>query len=106
MQILLERHRYAPELNKAYVGPNRVMVPAPGCTSIKEVREKIFAPLKRTGRYVRIHTRYPEPYDWLNRTRQGFCEDLDTLKRVLSQVKSGLAMQHDPYIKVKVEIVG
>lgn len=30
MRIILERHAYAPELNKAYVGKSLVCVPAPG----------------------------------------------------------------------------
>ena len=47
MKIIHERHAYAPELNKAHiVNDNRVIcaLPAPGCTTIREARAKLFAP--------------------------------------------------------------
>jgi hypothetical protein len=40
----IEVHRYAPELNKLYLR-NRQMLPAPGITTIKEVKAHLFGRL-------------------------------------------------------------
>ena len=106
MQIILERHAFAPELNVAYIGPHHVKVKAPGCTSIREVREKLFAPVPRKGRYVRIKTKYPEPYNWLDRSMQGFCDQLTTLKAAIEKVRSGLATDKNPRLEIAVRIIG
>lgn len=88
MKIVLEIHRYAPELNKVYVGRARVVMPAPGCTTIKEARSKLFAPLKYTGRHVvlsAINTPDKESY---NRTRSGFCNDMRSLSGAIKAFKA------------------
>lgn len=83
MRIILERHAYAPELNKAYVGPSRVMMPAPGCTSIADVRRKLFAPLQYKGRHVVLRAENAPGRETYNRTRSGFCNDLHSLAGAL-----------------------
>lgn len=39
----LERHAYAPELNKLHL-ENGIVIPCPNITSIKEARQKLFKP--------------------------------------------------------------
>ena len=83
MRIILERHAYAPELNKAYIGPTRAMIPAPGCTSIAAVRRMLFAPLKYRGRFVTLRAENAPQYASYNRTRTGFCNDMRSLAGAL-----------------------
>lgn len=83
MKIVLERHRFAPELNKAYVGPSRVCVPAPGCTTIRAVREKLFAPLKYRGRFVTLRAENTPGNRGCNETRTGFCNNIRSLSGAL-----------------------
>lgn len=83
MRIILERHTYAPELNKAYIGPSRVMMPAPGCASIADVRRKLFAPLKNKGRFVILRAQNVREHKNLDRERAGFCNDLHSLAEAL-----------------------
>lgn len=83
MKIILERHTYAPELNKAYVGPSRVMIPAPGCASIADVRKRLFAPLQYRGRHVVLHAQNEAGREAYNYTRSGFCNDMRSLKGAL-----------------------
>lgn len=83
MRIILERHTYAPELNKAYIGPSRVMMPAPGCASIADVRRKLFAPLQYRGRHVVLRAENEVGRESYNRTRSGFCNDMRSLAGAL-----------------------
>ncbi|WP_315127288.1 hypothetical protein [Comamonas antarctica] len=84
MRIILETHRFAPELNKAYIGPTRTMVPVPGCQSIKDVRKKLFAPLKHAGRFVVLQSNnLPENKNY-DRTQSGFCNDMRSLAGALN----------------------
>ena len=79
MQIILERHTYAPELNKAYIGKGRICIPTPGCKTISEVRKSLFAPLKFKGRYVTLSAvNTPDKISY-NRQRTGFCQDMHSL---------------------------
>ena len=82
MKIILERHRYAPELNKAYVGPTKAKFAAPGCQSIADVRKMHFAALKYKGRYVTLKAENAGKSSY-NRTRHGFCNDLRSLSGAL-----------------------
>ncbi len=106
MKIILERHAYAPELNKAFIGPAHVCVPAPGCKSIKDVRQKLFSPLKYRGRHVVIQSHYPTPYEWVNQTRNGFCNDLRSLSGALRIFRQKLDMRQSPTVSVKTQLVG
>lgn len=69
--LILEIHRYAPELNKAHVSRRGAIVAtlaAPGCRTIAEARAKLF-PRVRVGRLVRLALIRPEPWQGLNRER-------------------------------------
>ncbi|CAB5514245.1 hypothetical protein LMG26857_03303 [Achromobacter anxifer] len=106
MKIILERHTYAPELNCAYVGPTRTKVKAPGCTSIRQVREKLFSPLKYTGRHVVLSTHYPGDKAWLNRQHSGFCQDMRSLAGALVGVRNRLAPGFGATVKIKTRLLG
>jgi len=67
----LERHEYAPELNKIHFEGGAVM-PAPGIRTIQDARRKYFAPLKKRGKYAVIEYRNDE-HPCLNQTYRGFC---------------------------------
>lgn len=88
MKIVLERHTYAPELNKAYIGPSRVMIPAPGCATIAAVRKALFAPLKYTGRHVVLRAANVPEYASCDSARSGFCNDLRSLSGALRVFKA------------------
>jgi len=106
MRITLERHAYAPELNKAYVGPTATPVPAPGCTSIAQVREKLFSPLRRRGRHVILSTNYPGDKASLNRQHAGFCNDLPSLANAMKALRTKLAPGYGASIKVSSRLIG
>lgn len=106
MRIVLERHRYAPELNKAHIGPNGTVVPAPGCESIREVRQTLFSPVKRSGRHVVLSTHYPQEKAWLNRQHAGFCNNLRELSNHLHALRAGLVPGLGATVKVRSRLVG
>ncbi|USN15587.1 hypothetical protein KIKIMORA_04690 [Brevundimonas phage vB_BpoS-Kikimora] len=73
MKIALERHAYAPELNTAHIlrkGRVVASLPAPGATSIKEARAKLF-PRITPGRVAFYASQYPAPLKWLERQYAG-----------------------------------
>lgn len=106
MRIVLERHHYAPELNKALIGPNGTVIPAPGCTSIREVRQSLFSPLKRSGRHVVLSTHYPQEKAWLNRRHAGFCDSLQELSIHLHTLRAKLVPGQGAAVKVQSRLVG
>lgn len=106
MRIVLETHRYAPELNKAFVGPTATVVPVPGCTTIAQVRQKLFSPVARRGRHVVLSTHYPEDKAWLNRQHSGFCDDLRTLAIHLRDLRARLAPGLGACVKVRSWLIG
>ena len=70
MHIYLERHAYAPELNKAHImrkGLPVAAIPAPGCTSIKAARAYCF-PKAEPRRIVAAHYERAGEWSGLNRT--------------------------------------
>ena len=74
MKLILERHRYAPELNSAHIlrgGRVVAELPAPGCTSIREARAKLFPRIKEPFRAADYASHYPEPLKWLERQYRG-----------------------------------
>lgn len=69
MKIALERHAYAPELNRAHVirgGRIVASLPAPGCVSIREARAKLF-PVGKAGRLIVARYERAAPWHGLNR---------------------------------------
>lgn len=82
----LEAHQYAPELNKLHLA-NGVIIPAPGCFTIAEVRARIFHRVKRSGKYAVI--KYVNRDNlFLNREYSGFCENgYKSLQFVLGSLK-------------------
>lgn len=68
-QIALERHAFAPELNKIHLLRTGATLPAPGCRSIQQARTEVF-PEPEPRIVARIEVRYPPELAWLNRT---FC---------------------------------
>lgn len=70
MKIALERHSYAPELNRAHIirrGHIAATIAAPGCQSIREARARLFAPAI-PGRIVAASYTRAAPWAGLNRT--------------------------------------
>lgn len=88
MRIILERHTCAPELNKAYIGPGLACFPVPGCTSIRDVRKKLFSPLLYKGRYVQLIAQNPAGFETYNRVRSGFCNDIISLAGAIHNFKA------------------
>jgi hypothetical protein len=73
MKIILERHAYAPELNKAHIvrkGAIVASLPVPGATSIREARKALFQP-RKPGRWACVHSERSAPWHGLNRTIAG-----------------------------------
>lgn len=84
-KFVLEHHSYAPELNKIHF-KNGVTMPAPGMYSIRDVKNFYFAPLVRTGRYVKV--RYINlGYPFLNKQYQGFVKSYSDINRFLRGLK-------------------
>lgn len=106
MQIILEAHAYAPELNTAYVGPTRTPVRVPGCKTIKEVRQKHFSALKRPGRFITISSHYPGKNSWLNSSISGLCFDQETLLEALRVFRKKLAFNENPVVKIHSRLIG
>ena len=83
MKIILERHAYAPELNCAYVGPTRSKLRVPGCTTIRDARRYLFAPLKYTGRLVALQSKNVPDFATYDRSASGYCNDMRSLSGAL-----------------------
>lgn len=74
MKLILERHSYAPELNRAHIlrhGKVVAEMRAPGCTSIREARAKLFPRLAAPTRVGAYQSHYPEALKWLERQYEG-----------------------------------
>lgn len=73
-RLVLERHAFAPELNRAHVlapsGRVAAVLPCPGCQSIKAARAALFRPVLPGVRATVAFTR-PAPWAGLNRTYSG-----------------------------------
>ena len=72
--IAIERHAYAPELNKVHFKKGGT-ISAPNISSIKEARKKLLKK-PRTGLYAVAHSVYADKkWDSLNRVvASGFCK--------------------------------
>lgn len=86
MKFALERHLYAPELNRAHIGCTAF--PVPGCRTIAEARKKLFPPLARKGRYTTIRVTYSGALVHLNRDYHGFIHDTNHLRVCLEKVRT------------------
>lgn len=89
MKIAIEKHSYAPELNKVMILRGKRVVssfPAAGVTTIKEARQKFFAPVQ-TGRTVKISTEYPAPYKSLDRVYRGRVSGFNDVIRFRDQLR-------------------
>jgi hypothetical protein len=73
--IALERHAYAPELNRAFIiRRGRVVAerPCPGATSIREARAMLWPRIPAPVRVATYASRYDTPgRRWLERTYSG-----------------------------------
>lgn len=73
-RLALERHAFAPELNRAHVfGPSGRVVavlPCPGCQSIKAARAALFRPVV-PGLSATVRVERPAPWAGLNRVYGG-----------------------------------
>lgn len=106
MKIIVETHAYAPELNCALIGPTRTRVKTPGCTSIRQVREKLFRRLPMRGRHVTVATVYPDSHAWLNRRHSGMCNSVLQLGNFLKDVRQKLAPGFGASVQVSSRIIG
>jgi len=73
-KIILERHKYAPELNKAHIvraGRIVATLATPRAETIGGARHQLF-PWAGAGSIVATVTRaYPAPWEWLSKTWHG-----------------------------------
>lgn len=68
--IILERHKYAPELTRI-IFPNGATLKTPGAESIMQARSFYLAPVTKWVKRVIVKKIYPEKYAGLNRTYTG-----------------------------------
>lgn len=87
MRIILERHLFAPELNKAHI--NGAVLPAPGCESIQEVRKKSF-PTTIPRIVATVKKRYPGQLAWLDRTHTGIVNSRSEAVAFARKLRAGL----------------
>ena len=80
----LEVHRYAPELNKLHLR-NRQMLPAPGITTIKEAKARLFGRWQ-PGHQVTITVSHPD-YINLSRRYHGRLTSLTDLPEHLTRLR-------------------
>jgi hypothetical protein len=80
----LEVHRYAPELNKLHLR-NRQTLPAPGITTIKEAKERLFGRWQ-PGHQVTINVSHPD-YVNLSRLYRGQLASLTELPEHLTRIR-------------------
>lgn len=79
MIIILERHKYAPELNQPYIVKNGSIHKIPltarqrakGFKTIKDVKKALFAPIEKPFIHATFKTEFPAPYEYLNKTQSG-----------------------------------
>lgn len=94
----LERHNYAPEMNKLIVlhkGAVKGRIPAPGCLTISEAKRRNGIYPVRAVRFAVLRTEYPEPYAWLNKVvRRGVLNSTSGLKPALQVVRDTYCAPH------------
>lgn len=97
-QWVIERHAYAPEMNKAYriVNGKRILIAKAtgGLTTtsfdgIKSVRER-FRSIKK-GIIATVKTHYPPEFKWLERTHSGYVETRAQALAFAAELRTKLA---------------
>lgn len=130
MHIALEKHTFAPELNKIYLTNGRGVFtryrpskPMGGfINSIKDIRKKYFQPIAKPFLFVVITKTFPRKYDHLNRNISGRIEHRrDALKWIREDKDKNcygeyVDMSHTEYVesytmptpkfKIKIRMVG
>lgn len=100
-QKALERHSYAPELNKVYI--RGVAIPAPGITLVADYRKRN-KPVKAFIQAV-VSTKYDNPaYKWLQRTYSGAVANRAEALAFAREVRTKLA--EGGRVEVKTKLVG
>jgi len=118
-KLILERHRYAPELNVVHrrlpratwadpLVPEFARIPAPGCTSLAAYRAA-HRPAQQTARHVVLKARYLDPaLAAYNRTQAGLVLNHAALLPTIKQVAQAMRDRHNAgplVIDVKVRMV-
>lgn len=111
--MTIERHAYAPEMNRIFVRGHKMELKQPfsgwDYDALRKnpkrlIREKYLSPLKRRGHFFTVEKVYKDSENtWLNRTLAGFGTYADCLK-IVKELKAGLAGPAD--IKIKIELIG
>lgn len=118
MKAYIETHLYAPELNRIVpyskssrnVDFIRLMrmsrdhgLPVPGCRTLAQVRDN-YRPLVRKGQYVTVYVRYEEKLKSMNRTYNGWVNDMLHLKMTMEKIKQhhNLAKEFD----IRLQLIG
>lgn len=115
MKIILERHAFAPEMNKAHI-LRRVRgngwqtagtISAPGCTSIADVRRAKFAPCGSFRRCAVIRSVYSQPQHlWLNKSRGGIVANYTEALTYARKVREGQLPDCGATVTIKTFFVG
>lgn len=90
--IVIEAHRYAPELNKAFrlIGDRFVLVAkGGGFNDIKSFRQAKQRPIKPFIHAI-IKTHYPDELKWLERTHSGMVKSRAEAIACLRHIRAGL----------------
>lgn len=104
MKFSLEVHRYAPELNRVHFARGGSML-APGCTTIREARERFFKPVQ-PGRVARVQVSHTDPeHQRCDRLYQGRIHSFDEFKRTMHQLKLRHNLR-DAVFDIRVQTVG
>lgn len=83
----LERHAYAPEMNKV-IFVSGGTISAPGITSIKEAKDKLFKPVN-PGKVACVQVSHSNPlHRSCDKFYQGRIHSLQHLKRFIDQLRT------------------
>lgn len=86
----IERHAYAPELNKVWLSRATQPLKAPGVRSIAEARLELF-PKPRPRVMCEVSTHYPPELKWLERRYVGSVRDRVAALQFANQKRAVLA---------------
>lgn len=108
---ILERHRYAPELNRLHV--RGAVLRAPGAQSIRDARALLFRPVA-PGIWAEIRKTYPAPWSSLSRTYAGRvatrADAIAFARRIRDQNRGGPLLDGStlpaPAVTVRTRLVG
>lgn len=103
-QFALERHAYAPELNKVHLLRASKPLSAAGCRTIADARQKLF-PEPEPRIVAKITVRYPGELSWLNRTFCGRVKSRAEALQFYRAEKGRMAPGKGGTITVKTQLV-